>query len=86
MWTRERLNGFMNPLFWSTDYKRLGATKPSQFKSHQYAPASKNSKAYQLSGLTEWRAVGGDSVKLVKVHDFYNPDDPDFLQKVLYGG
>ena len=86
MWQRQAAGGFMNPLFWGTDYKKLARTDPTQFKSHNYAPSSKKATGWGMGGLSEWRVVGGDTVKLKKVVDFYDPADPDFLQKVLYGG
>lgn len=86
MWARERVGGFMNPLFFSTDYKKLGKLDPKQFKTHKYIPSNPRANGWQCSSLGEWRVVGSDVLKLKEVIDFYDPDDPDFLKKVLYGG
>ena len=86
MWQRQAAGGFMNPLFWGTDYKKLAKTDPKQFKSMNYAPANPQATGWMMGGLSEWRIVGGDTVRLKKAVDFYDPADPNFRQKVLYGG
>lgn len=83
MLIREHSGGFMNPLFFSTDFRKLAKVNPSQFKTHRYAPATSKVIGWQLSSLAEWRVVGGDTVKLKEVIDYYDPAAPDFMDKII---
>lgn len=85
MYARQWQGGFENPVFFSTDTRRLAASDPRQFKTHVYRPASKKTLGWQMSGLKEWRVVGSDTIKQKGVIDFYDPDDPNYMHKIIYG-
>lgn len=71
---RASAGGYEDPIFFGTDWKGLAKANPANFATLVYAP-KRGARGYQMAGLSEWRTVGGDVVKFVKMLNFYLPDD-----------
>lgn len=72
---RQSKGGFMDPLFFGTNWKQLAKRDPKKFKLLKYMPKTRKSRGYKVSSLGEWRIVGGDNVALVEVVDNYDATD-----------
>jgi len=72
--TRQLAGGFPDPLFFSTDWKSLANLNPDNFATLVFNP-NEGARGYQMGSLSEWRTVGGDTVHLTHVIQFYESDD-----------
>jgi hypothetical protein len=70
---REAVTKQLDPLFFSSNLKALGATKREEIQLMEFAPRNKKATGYQVSALSEWRTHTGKAVKRVKVKKF-NPN------------
>lgn len=80
--SRQSSGGFMDPLFFGTDYTALAALDSNKFKTLHYHPRS-GTKGYKVSGLGEWRTVGGDTVELMEIIDYYKDGDFDAIMGAI---
>lgn len=74
---RQGAGGYENPVFFGTDYKALAKLDPTEFKVIKLSPANPNAKGSRMNSMTEWRLIGGDTVKMDEVIDYYGPEDYD---------
>jgi hypothetical protein len=64
--------GFEDPLFFGTNAQALRAIDPADIVVLKLRPR-RGARGLQMSSLAEWRVVGGDTVEIDTVLDFYKP-------------
>lgn len=71
---RQHAGGPMDPVFFGTNWRGLAKMDPGNI-STLHLKARSGSRGYQMSGLGEWRTVGGDTVELWDTIEHYMPED-----------
>lgn len=83
---RELAGGFMNPVFFGTNWKKLAKLDPKDFGVLVFKPKV-NAKGTLMGALGEWRIVGNSAVKLDAVlQGFLQEYLKDFDLNKLLGG
>ena len=80
--SRELSGGFMNPLFFSTDWKGLGASNPGEFKTLKLTPR-KGAKGYLMGALGEWRTVGGQTVSVTEAINHFDYKQREDYEEIV---
>ncbi|NIM22467.1 MAG: hypothetical protein GTN64_08665 [Candidatus Latescibacteria bacterium] len=73
---RQHSGGPTYPLFWGTKKEDIADSDPTQFVILELSPKP-GALGYQMSGLGEWRTVGGDVVEIVGEHETLTAEEEE---------
>jgi hypothetical protein len=80
--TREHLGGFMDPLFFGTNWRGLAKLNPHSFAALRLRPKP-GAMGYQMGALGEWRTVGGDTVDVTDIFDYFMHQSREDFEEIV---